>query len=123
MLDDIISENLRIIIESIELIENRFGRIDSANDFVSNANGILILDAVSMRLQIIGELLKKIDKIDSTLFNKYPEVEWEKIMRLRDIISHHYEMIDHEIIYDICRNHIPKLKSAVQKIVDDNQKQ
>ena len=123
MLDDIISENLRIIIESIELIENRFGRIDSANDFVSNANGILILDAVSMSLQIIGELLKKIDKIDSTLFNKYPEVEWEKIMRLRDIISHHYEMIDHEIIYDICRNHIPKLKSAVQKIVDDNQKQ
>ena len=121
MLDDIISENLRIIIESIELIENRFGRIDSANDFVSNANGILILDAVSMRLQIIGELLKKIDKIDSTLFNKYPEVEWEKIMRLRDIISHHYEMIDHEIIYDICRNHIPKLKAAVQKIVDDDQ--
>ena len=121
MLDDIISENLRIIIESIELIENRFGRIDLANDFVSNANGILILDAVSMRLQIIGELLKKIDKIDSTLFNKYPDVEWEKIMRLRDIISHHYEMIDHEIIYDICMNHIPKLKASVDKIIDDDQ--
>jgi uncharacterized protein with HEPN domain len=121
MLDDIISENLRIIIESLELIEDRFGRIDLANDFVSNANGILILDAVSMRLQIIGELLKKIDKIDSTHFYKYPEVEWDKIMRLRDIISHHYEMIDHEIIYDICRNHIPKLKAAVQKIVDDDQ--
>lgn len=121
MLDDIISENLRIIIESIELIEDRFKRIDLANDFVSSANGILILDAVSMRLQIIGELLKKIDKIDSTLFNKYPEVEWEKIMRLRDIISHHYEMIDHEIIYDICRNHISQLKAAVQRIVDDDQ--
>jgi len=121
MLDDIVSENIRIIIESIELIENRFERIDLANDFVSSANGILILDAVSMRLQIIGELLKKIDKIDSNLFNKYPEVEWEKVMRLRDIISHHYEMIDHEIIYDICRNHIPQLKATVQKIIDDDQ--
>ncbi len=34
MLDDIIEENLRIIIESIELIENRFAKIDIANDFV-----------------------------------------------------------------------------------------
>ena len=89
MLDDIISEIFRIIIESIELIENRFIKIDSADDFVSCEDGILILDAVSMRLQIIGELLKKIDKIDSYLFKKYSEIEWEKIMRLRDIISHH----------------------------------
>jgi len=72
MLDDIVSENLRIIIESIELIENRFERIDLANDFVSSANGILILDAVSMRLQIIGELFKKIDKIDSNLLKRSP---------------------------------------------------
>ncbi len=74
-----------------------------------------------MRLQVVGELLKKIDKIDSTLFKKYSEIEWEKIMRLRDIISHHYEMIDHEIIYDICRNHIPRLKVTVQKIIDAEQ--
>ena len=61
--------------------------------------------------------VKKIDKIDTSFFKKYPEVEWEKIMRLRDIISHHYEMIDHEIIFDICTNHISNLKAAVQKII------
>lgn len=123
MLDDIISENFRIIVESIELIENRFIKIESADDFVSSEDGILILDAVSMRLQIIGELLKKIDKIDSSLFKKYSEIEWEKIMRLRDIISHHYEMIDHEIIYDICENHIPQVKVAVEKIINSEENQ
>ena len=35
-----------------------------------------------------------------------------------DIISHHYEMIDHEIIFDICIHHIPKLKATVQRIID-----
>jgi hypothetical protein len=50
MLDDIISENFRIIVESTELIENRFIKIESADDFVSSEDGILILDAVSMRL-------------------------------------------------------------------------
>ncbi len=123
MLDDIISENFRIIVESIELIENRFIKIESADDFVSSEDGILILDAISMRLQIIGELLKKIDKIDSSLFKKYSEIEWEKIMRLRDIISHHYEMIDHEIIYDICENHIPQVKVAVEKIINSEENQ
>ena len=118
MLEDVIRENLQIIIESIGLIEERFEKINSADDFVSNAHGTLVLDAISMRLQIVGELFKKIDKIDNSLLRRNPEIEWEKIMRLRDIISHHYEMIDHEIIFDICNNHIPKLKATVQRIID-----
>ena len=118
MLEDAIIENLQIIIESIGLIEERFKKINSADDFVSNAHGTFVLDAISMRLQIVGELFKKIDKIDNSLLRRNPEIEWEKIMRLRDIISHHYEMIDHEIIFDICTNHIPKLKATVQKIID-----
>jgi len=118
MLEDVIRENLRIIIESIGLIEERFEKINSADDFVSNSHGTFVLDAISMRLQIVGELFKKIDKIDNSLLRRNPEIEWEKIMRLRDIISHHYEMIDHEIIFDICTNHIPKLKAIVQRIID-----
>jgi len=54
--------------------------------------------------------------IDSSVFGKYPEIEWQNIMKLRDIISHHYEHVDHEIIYDICKNHLPNLKKAVQRI-------
>ena len=118
MLEDALTENIQVIIESIGLIEERFKKIKSADDFVSSAYGTFVLDAISMRLQIVGELCKKIDKIDNSFFIKYPEVEWEKIMRLRDIISHHYEMIDHEIIFDICIHHIPKLKATVQRMID-----
>jgi uncharacterized protein with HEPN domain len=56
MLEDVIRENLQIIIESIGLIEERFEKINSADDFVSNAHGTFVLDAISMRLQIVGEL-------------------------------------------------------------------
>ena len=118
MLEDVIRENLQVILESINLIEKRFEKIKSADDFVSNSYGTFVLDAISMRLQIVGELFKKIDKIDNSLLRRNPEIEWEKIMKLRDIISHHYEMIDHEIIFDICTNHIPKLKATVQRIID-----
>ena len=59
MREDIIQDNLQIIMESIVLIENRFSKINSADDLVSSEGGVLILDAIAMRIQVIGELLKK----------------------------------------------------------------
>ena len=119
MHENFIKDDLQSILESIELIEIRFVNIKQPENFVLNNEGTLILDAISMRLQIIGELLKKVNKEDSSLFTRYSNIEWEKIMRLRDIISHHYDIIDHEIIYDICSNHIIPLKANVQKIIDE----
>jgi len=119
MLDDIIRDTLQIILESIVLIESRFSKISNADDFVSNAGGVLILDAIAMRLQVVGELLKKISKIDKSLLRNYPEIEWDKIMRLRDIVSHHYEKVDHEIIFDICTRHISRLRSTIHKIIEN----
>ena len=99
------------------MIEIRFAGIAKSDDFVMNADGVLMLDSICMRLQIIGELLKKINKVNPLIWEKYPQIEWPNIMKLRDIISHHYDHVDHEIIYDICRNKIPALKKAVQQML------
>lgn len=117
MLNAIIKDNMEIILESITIIEERFKIIDTPDMFVNNPEGVLLLDSIAMRLQVIGELTKKIHKIDTSLLDEYTEVEWNKIIKLREIISHHYEMIDHEIIFDICENHIPLLKSTIQKMI------
>jgi len=118
MFDVIIQDNLQLIMESIVLIGNRFSTINSADDLVSSEDGVLMLDAIAMRLQVVGELLKKINKVDNSILENYPEVEWNKIMKLRDIVSHHYEKMDHEIIFDICKNHVPRLKSTIHKIIE-----
>jgi uncharacterized protein with HEPN domain len=119
MPDDVIIDNLNGIVEAIELVENRFSNISDANDFMLTPDGVLILDAICMRLQIIGELLKKIQKMDPILLDRYDQIEWPKIMRLRDIISHHYDHVDFEIIFDICKNNIPPLKKTVKQILED----
>ncbi len=117
MPEDLVIDNLELMVESIGLIEQRFLEISEADDFVRSAEGVIILDSICMRLQSIGELVKKINKIDKTLLGKSPEIEWPKIMKLRDIISHHYEQVDHEVIYDICKNHIPRLKNVLLRIL------
>ncbi len=39
-------------------------------------------------------------------------------MKLRDIISHHYDRVEHEIIFDICKNHLPRLNSTIHEIIE-----
>jgi uncharacterized protein with HEPN domain len=116
MLDQEIADYLDLMLESIDLIENRFSKIRSPEDFVQSTEGVILLDAISMRLQVIGESVRKTQKADQSFLDSYSSVEWDKIARFRDLVSHHYEQVDHEIVYDICQVHIPKLKYALQKI-------
>jgi uncharacterized protein with HEPN domain len=65
-------------------------------------------------------LTGKSHKINPIIWEKYPQIEWPNIMKLRDIISHHYQRVDHEIIYDICLNNLPDLKKVVQQMAKDH---
>jgi len=117
MSEDDILDILNLMFESIRMVQDRFSKIGMSEDFVSTPNGVTLLDAISMRLQVIGESVKKIQKTDLAFLNRYAEIEWDKIARFRDLVSHHYEHVDHEIVYDICRNHIPRLKDVIEKMI------
>lgn len=111
-----IADYIDFMLESIELIETRLLKIEVPEEFVQSSDGITILDAISMRLQVIGETVRKIQKAEPSFWENYLEVEWDKIARFRDFVSHHYNQVDHEIIFDICKVHVPKLKVILQKI-------
>jgi uncharacterized protein with HEPN domain len=111
--------NLDSILESIGMIIDRSKNIYSPEDFVNNPFGVTQLDAITMRIQVIRELLKKINKISPDFFKKYKDIDWEKIIKMRDLISHHYDIINPDVIFDICKNHIPQLNSAISKMIED----
>ena len=54
--------------------------------------------------------------LDSIFLAPSSHIEWDKIARFRDFVSHHYDQVDHEIVYDICKVHIPELKRVLLKI-------
>ena len=116
MSEDEIIDSLDLISESMHLVRERFSKIRVPEDFVLTAEGVTLLDAISMRLQVIGEAVKQIQKISPSFLQRYAEIEWDKIARFRDLISHHYEHVDHEIVYDICQTHIPRLSEVIIKI-------
>ena len=111
-----IVDNLDMIIDSVLLVLERFSTIRVPDDFTNTPEGVTLLDAISMRLQVIGESVKQIQKMDPFYLKQYPEITWDKIAKFRDLVSHHYSHVDHEIIYDICKVHIPKLQLGVKKM-------
>jgi len=38
---------------------------------------------------------------------------------MRDIISHHYFDLNPEIVFDVCKNEIPRLSTLLDKIIAD----
>ncbi len=43
----------------------------------------------------------------------YPEMDWKGVMGMRDIIAHHYFDLDAEIVYDVIKHDLPKLKDVL----------
>ena len=119
MHDDYIQDNLHSVFDSIEIIQKRIEVINKADDFVSTPAGAMILDSIAMRLQVIGESLKNIDKVDPSYLLQFKTIEWEKIIKMRDLISHHYDTVNPEVVYDICLNHLPVLKSTITDMLKE----
>ena len=115
-------ELLQYALLGIDLIEKRFKSVTSSNDFLSNDSGLEKLDSISMRLQTIGEAIKNILKTDrETLLIGAPSDYWRNIIKLREIISHHYIDIDAEIVYEICDEELGELKENILKIWRNSQ--
>jgi hypothetical protein len=55
MPDELIIENLNGVADAIEMIKDRFSSITEADDFMMSPDGVLILDAICMRLQILAD--------------------------------------------------------------------
>lgn len=120
---EIIQSAFEDIRECIERIIQWSSEIKKPEDLTLDPKGTMTLDAISMRLQVIGEMLKNVDKRDKEFLKKYPGIEWAEIMKMRDIISHHYLEVNAEVIYKICKNDIPQLEKAVNQILSDIDKQ
>lgn len=108
------------ILWSLDQVQKRFLVIDTPDDFLDSDVGLEKLDSICMQLINIGEALKQLDKItDKMVLNKYPEIEWKKVMGMRDIIMHHYFDIDAETVFTVCDEHVPELKETIQKLKRD----
>jgi uncharacterized protein with HEPN domain len=103
--------------ESVKSILTEIGNMEKmmAGKFKSDLEEDIILErAVSMTLGLIGE---KANKILPKFKAAHPEIEWRKIIALRNRIVHNYEDLDFDIIYDTISRKLPELKEQLEKLL------
>ena len=114
---EIISHLLSQAIRSCNLIINWNRNINSANEYLYSDENIEKMAATCMMIETIGEILKKIDRInDKFLIEKDSSLPWKQIKGLRDKIAHGYYNLDEEIIFDIVSNEVQKWKDSFERI-------
>ena len=97
------------ILRAIESIEENTNN-KSFEKFSVDKN---LIDATAMRLQIIGESLKKIP----SKFKNNKKINWKDLEDLRNFISHAYFKVNPTLLFDIVKNKIPELKKEIKNIL------
>lgn len=103
---------LEDIVESIEKIKSYI----IGMDLETFSDDQKTIDAVVRNLQIIGEATRKLpDKVRE----KDQDIEWGRIIALRNIIIHDYPAINLRIIWSIANINLPILAERIKKIIHE----
>lgn len=90
--------------------------LEGVNTLEEYKKDLKTIDSVERRLGIIGEALHKAVKTDNAL----PITDKPKIIRLRHIIVHDYDLVNSATIREIITVHLPVLKKEVEALLNDN---
>lgn len=128
------NKNILYIVSAISAIEKI---VDYTKEFMSadallKANNQMNFNGTITLLIAIAEETKKVEK---KLLQTQPNIEWQNIADMRNVLAHDYRGIDPEIVFDVVKNELQNLRiallallknlptDAVKEIVQTNQYQ
>jgi uncharacterized protein with HEPN domain len=77
---------------------------------------LVTVDAVVRNLEVIGEAAGRIpDAIKAAA----PDLEWRKIIALRNVLAHEYFGVNTKIVWDVVVNKLRPLERAGRNILED----
>ena len=73
----------------------------------------MVFDAVVRNLELLGEAATQLpDEVRA----RAPEIEWRKLIDLRNILIHGYFGVNEEILWDLVQNKVRPLRVALQAL-------
>ena len=83
------------------------------DEFTNNLEKVY---AVAKCFENIGEAIKNIPK---EILNKYPNIPWSEISKMRDVLTHHYFGLDDEILWTTIQKDLDIFCEIVKKLEED----
>ena len=79
----------------------------------------LLADPIKLRafervMELVGESLKRVPQ---DFCDEHSQIPWKKIAGMRDVISHAYEDLAYEVLWDAVEMHFPKLLTDLKQLL------
>ena len=98
------------ILDSIQVIERVMPKTQA--EFTANSDA---QDIIIRRLEIIGEAA---GHLPDTIKEQAPEVEWKRLLGLRNFLIHEYFNVDIELLWRNIQDYLPVLKQAITELLE-----
>ena len=72
--------------------------------------------ALERFIEIVGEGVKR---LPVELRERYPAVPWKDIAGTRDHLSHGYDDVDYQVLWDAVKDDVPVLLATIQQMLKD----
>ncbi|HLD80137.1 MAG TPA: DUF86 domain-containing protein [Candidatus Nanoarchaeia archaeon] len=105
-------KHIKLFIENIEVFSESLKKEEFKKDDLRQS-------AIIRKIEIIGEAVKN---LPASFLHKYPSVEWKKITGTRDKLIHQYFGIDLDLMWDVLKTELPKLKKQIKEILRQEEK-
>ena len=103
------------ILSAIERIERYTAELNEA----AFLDDDLVQDAVIRNIEIIGEASNKILRADQEFAERHSNIPWQVMYTMRNRVSHGYDTIDLEIVWQTIQRDLPGLGAQIQRALAD----
>ncbi len=106
----------RLYLEDILEAISRIQRYTRDMGFDVFCGSDITIDAVIRNFTIIGEAARQ---IPAELEKRYPEIPWDKMRGLRNVVVHQYFGMDFKILWETAQHDLPPLVPLLQKVLKE----
>ena len=103
-----VTERIADILQAIERIQRYVQDMDY-EDFCAST---ITVDAVVRNLIIIGEAA---NQVPAEVKGSHPELPWQKMVDMRNFITHVYWQTDLSLVWDTIEHHLPPLHESLRR--------
>ncbi len=64
--------------------------------------------------RIVIKVSTVVERLPDDFKEQYPEIEWVKIQRMRNLVAHHYDKVQADFVWATLRGRIPELVRHVR---------
>jgi uncharacterized protein with HEPN domain len=85
--------------------------------FEDYSGDVLLRSGVERQLEIVGEALNQLSKVDADLAAQIPELG--NVVGFRTILVHGYAEVDDARVWAVVQEQLPALRGVVRQLLDD----